>query len=80
MADIKQEGRECLCLLDLNPDTVERVSLQLPGAPVRAIERLSMAGVWEPVAFNAEGVRIRCEVDAPTMEPLIVRLSRMVVA
>ena len=72
------EGREYLCLLDLSLDTVEQVCIQLPGAPVKAIERLSMAGVWEPVAFSAEGRRILCAADAPTMEPVILRLSRMV--
>ncbi|MCD6286709.1 MAG: hypothetical protein J7M39_12430 [Anaerolineae bacterium] len=78
--DTTVKGREYLCLLDLNPDTVEQVSLQLPGTPVKAIEHLSMAGVWEPVTFSAEGQRIRCETDAATMEPVILRLTRMIVA
>ena len=78
MHDISQEGREYLCLPDLSPDTVKQVSLQLPGAPVEAIERLCIAGAWEPVAFSAEGRRSRCEANVPTMQPVVLRLSRMV--
>ena len=76
MHDINQEGREYLCLPDLSPDTVKQVSLQLPGAPVEAIECLAMAGVWEPVAFSAEMRRSRCDANVPATEPAILLLGR----
>ena len=72
--DKATEGEQYMCLLDLNPDTVEGVTLRLPGQPVHAVERLSLHGMWEPVAFRSDGPRLVCDVAAATMEPLILRL------
>lgn len=67
---------EYACLFNLNPDTIEKVRIALPGRKVTSIEKLSMSGQWKPVSFTTEGQSIRCDADAPTMEPFILRLGR----
>jgi len=69
-------GREYVCLFNLNPDTIERVRVSLPGSEVTGIDKLAINGAWEPVTFTSEGHLIHCHVDAPTMEPFILRLHR----
>jgi hypothetical protein len=68
-------GRRYASLFNLNPDTIERVRIALPGETVAGLERLALDGRWTPVAFAQEGASICCEADAPTMEPLLLRWS-----
>ena len=66
---------EYVCLFNLNPDTIERVSIALPGERATRLERLAMSGDWLPIDFTIQGRSVRCDADAPTMEPYILRLS-----
>ena len=73
--DKTDDNIEYICAFNLNPDTVEGMRFTVPGRKVNRIERLSMRGQWEPVAFSVEGQSILCDVDAPTMESIILRLA-----
>ena len=42
---------EYLCIFNLNPDTIEKVSFILPERKVSSIDKLSMNGKWERVGF-----------------------------
>ena len=72
--DSIDENLEYVCLFDLNPDSVQGVRFTLPGRKISCIERLALSGQWVPVNFSIEVQSIRCAVDAPTMEPVILRL------
>jgi hypothetical protein len=69
------ERTEYACLFNLNPDTIENVCITLPGKQVTRIDKLTTSGTWEFVDFSAEGQSVRCDVDARTMEPLILKLT-----
>jgi hypothetical protein len=73
--DNTDDQREYVCLFNLNPDTIERVSIALPGERAIRLERLAMSGEWVPVGFTIQDRSIRCDADAPTMEPYILRIS-----
>ena len=76
--DTTDDGVEYTCLFNLNPDTVENVCITLPGKKVTNVEMLTMNGQWEPVSFTSKGSAIRCDADARTMEPCILRLALQV--
>lgn len=73
--DRSDAALQYIALLDLNPDTVEGFTFRLPGSNVATVERLSTSGRWQRIGFTTDGDRVRCVVDAPTMEPLILRLK-----
>ncbi len=72
--DTSDAGRAYLCVFNLNPDTLEGLTVRFPGAPVREVERLLPDGTWAPVGFSFEDGSLHCEVSAPTLTPLILRL------
>ncbi len=74
--DTTDKHREFLCLFDLNPDTIEQVRITLPGAETSQVERLHRDGTWAVVQFTQDGQVLRCDLDAPTMEPVILRVRR----
>ena len=74
-SDRSDAALQYLALFDLNPDTIEGFTFQLPGRKPTSIERLSTIGRWQRIGFTLDGNRIRCVADAPTMEPLILRLK-----
>jgi hypothetical protein len=74
--DRKDCNREYLCLFNLHPDTIKRVEITLPGREFTSIAKLTLEGKWMPVYFTQIGESIQCDADAPTMEPLILRLNR----
>jgi hypothetical protein len=73
----KTDGeQDYVCLFNLNPDTLEGVRIVLPGHRISRLERLTLRGEWTPVEFTLQGQSIRCDTDAPTMEPCLLRLNR----
>jgi len=75
-ADKTEKNQEYICLFNLNPDTIKPVSIVLPGKPVTSIESLALNGQWSAVAFSTDKDKIKCDISASTMEPLILKLKR----
>jgi hypothetical protein len=73
---LKSDARQqYACLFNLHPDTIERVRILLPETKVTRLERLDLSGAWRPVGLDVRGRTIHCAVDAPTMEPLLLRFG-----
>jgi hypothetical protein len=70
-----EAGRQVACLFNLHPDTIEQVRMTLPGPQATHVERLALDGELEPIAFAQEGASTRCEVNAPTMEAVLLRFD-----
>ena len=58
-ADKTEKDQEYICLFNLNPDTIEPVSIVLPGKPVTGIESLALNGQWSNVTFSTDKDKIK---------------------
>jgi hypothetical protein len=64
-----------LAIINLNPDTISPIELEIPDLQPKTMHRLSENGTWEEISFSQRGSRLTIETNLSIFETLIARIS-----